>query len=339
MNPTSEKDFYNNNQFDDWIEVKAEEIRKMITAQTITTINLQTITRGSRVKFDKDGATLTGTVFHIMSDIGNGRKMAVVELEHELPGVFDTVPFDQLTAAPISQNFVFLSGDPQPIKIEPNDRRFLVIPNDSAKDGINTNGCEKIILLLAHLCGFNSKRLETFLCWLAYPLQNRGKKNQSAIVFKQENGAGVSLFFGEVMRPIYDGYFATIREFDLSQSTFNGWAKSARLVLCEDITIGKYSKTLIKNLINSPVITINERMLAPVTVPNEINFVFTTQKTPHELIENPSRRFIYLTPQVANDDNFYADVYGEIKLGGIEAFHKYLLSLDLTEYKRSFGCV
>jgi len=302
-------------------------------------MNQPAITRGSRVTFHKDGATRTGIIFHFISNIENGRKMAVIELEHELPGVTNTVPVDELKTAPISQNYIFLSGTPQAIPLELDDRRFFAIPYVGGKNGTNSKDCAKIISLVAHLCGFNSKRLETFLCWLAYPLQNRGKKNQSAIVFKQENGAGVSLFFGEVMRPIYDGHFATIREFDLSQSTFNGWAKSARLALCEDVTIGKYSISLIKNLISSPVITVNERMLAPVTIPNEINFVFTTQKTPHELIENPSRRFIYLTPQVANDDNFYADVYGEIKLGGIEAFRKYLLSLDLTEYKRSFGCV
>lgn len=61
------------------------------------------ITRGSRVKFDKDGTTLTGTVFHIISNIENGRKMAVIEIEHELPGITDTVPFNELIAAPISQ--------------------------------------------------------------------------------------------------------------------------------------------------------------------------------------------------------------------------------------------
>lgn len=90
-----------------------------------------TITRGSRVKFDKDGATLTGTVFHIMSDIENGRKMAVVELEHELPGCTVTVPFDQLTAAPISQDIVFMTSPADALKPDVGNRRFMAISVDS----------------------------------------------------------------------------------------------------------------------------------------------------------------------------------------------------------------
>ena len=61
----------------------------------------QRITKGTRVKFELDGATVTGTVFHIMLHIENGRKMAVIELEHELPGVTKTMPFDELTATPL----------------------------------------------------------------------------------------------------------------------------------------------------------------------------------------------------------------------------------------------
>lgn len=133
MSPISEKDFANHNEFEAWRKSKFEELRTMITPQNVETRSLQAITRGSRVKFDKDGATLTGTVFHIMSDIENGRKMAVVELEHELSGVFETVPFDQLTAAPISQNIVFMSGATDFLKPETGDRRFMAISVDSKR--------------------------------------------------------------------------------------------------------------------------------------------------------------------------------------------------------------
>ncbi|MFZ6819823.1 hypothetical protein [Undibacterium sp. Ji22W] len=91
------------------------------------------ITRGSRVKFDKDGTTLTGTVFHIVNDIGNGRKMAVIEIEHKLPGITMTMPFDELKAAPISQEVIFMTSPADALKPETNDRRFWAISLDSKR--------------------------------------------------------------------------------------------------------------------------------------------------------------------------------------------------------------
>lgn len=81
---------------------------------------------GSRVQFNYEGATLTGTIFHFLPDISNGRRHAVVEIEHELPGVTHTVPTDELTAAPISPNYIFLSGDKHAVPLAPDDRRFNV---------------------------------------------------------------------------------------------------------------------------------------------------------------------------------------------------------------------
>lgn len=97
-------------------------------------MNQPAITRGSRVKFDLDGSTVTGTVFNITTDIGNGRKMANVELEHELPGVIKTVPFDSLAAAPLSQTTIFMSGGSADyLTPDVGNRRFTVISIDSKR--------------------------------------------------------------------------------------------------------------------------------------------------------------------------------------------------------------
>lgn len=82
------------------------------------------ITKGMRVWFTKDDATLTGTVFHTTVDIQNSRKMAVIEVDNELPGIVETVPLDQITNA---MNIVYLSGSLDFLKTESNDRRFFPI--------------------------------------------------------------------------------------------------------------------------------------------------------------------------------------------------------------------
>jgi len=68
-----------------------------------------------------------------LSDISNGLKNAVIEIEHELPGVMHTVPVDELTPAPISQTFIFMTSPADALKPETNDRRFTVISNDSLR--------------------------------------------------------------------------------------------------------------------------------------------------------------------------------------------------------------
>lgn len=88
------------------------------------------ITVGSRVQFFKDGVMRTAAVFQITTDIENGRKMAIVELEHELPGNRETVPFDELKAEPLSQNIIFASGSVDYLKPEMNNRRFFALPID-----------------------------------------------------------------------------------------------------------------------------------------------------------------------------------------------------------------
>ncbi|WP_089401405.1 hypothetical protein [Noviherbaspirillum humi] len=54
------------------------------------------ITLKSRVDFDSDDGRHTGTVVGLLRDINNGRGIALVEIDHELPGVVHQVAIDQL---------------------------------------------------------------------------------------------------------------------------------------------------------------------------------------------------------------------------------------------------
>lgn len=92
-----------------------------------------TITVGSRVQFIKDGVMRTAAVFQITTDIENGRKVAIVELEHESPGNRETVPFDELKGAPLSQHIIFASGSVGYLTPEMNNRRFITLSIDSKR--------------------------------------------------------------------------------------------------------------------------------------------------------------------------------------------------------------
>jgi hypothetical protein len=56
----------------------------------------QKITKGASVYFDIGRGTQSGTVIDLLPCITNGRQHAIVELDHQLPGILQTVPVDQL---------------------------------------------------------------------------------------------------------------------------------------------------------------------------------------------------------------------------------------------------
>ena len=50
---------------------------------------------GARVRFYSDGSQ-AGTVSALLRDIGNGRQLAVVNVDHDLPGIVEMVPIADL---------------------------------------------------------------------------------------------------------------------------------------------------------------------------------------------------------------------------------------------------
>ncbi|RJG06269.1 hypothetical protein D3870_09815 [Noviherbaspirillum cavernae] len=57
------------------------------------------IQRNTPVEFDCDDGRLTGTVIDIQRSVENARAFAIIEIDHELPGVVRSVPLDQLRRA------------------------------------------------------------------------------------------------------------------------------------------------------------------------------------------------------------------------------------------------
>lgn len=86
----------------------------------------QPINIGTQVHFKRGGHTVTGKVKHLLLDIENSRKKAVVEIDHELPGIEEMVPVDELKALPI---YLHASGEINALNPQTQDRRYFVVPN------------------------------------------------------------------------------------------------------------------------------------------------------------------------------------------------------------------
>jgi putative DNA primase/helicase len=197
--------------------------------------------------------------------------------------------------------------------------------------------CKLLLELLEYMCleENNSRDIfEWILKWLAYPIQNPGAKMKSTIVIHGLQGTGKNLFFETIMA-IYGRYGAVIDQNAL-EDKFTDWA-SAKLFLIADETIAKHElyhiKNRLKSIITGDWIRINLKNKEAYNERNHVNMVFlSNERMPVTLEADDRRHCVIWIPQKLGPE-FYLEVAEEIRNGGREALHYYLLNeVDLTGF-------
>lgn len=221
-------------------------------------------------------------------------------------------------ADPVTQVNIFLGW---PLKPVPNQE--LVKP---------------ILDLLASLCSAEDQVEECVLWilrWLAYPLQHPGAKMQTALLmFGEKQGTGKSLFFQDVIAPIYGEYGAVASQHQL-ESSFTAWRSRKLFVLFEEVLSrdDKYSHNgTLKYMVTGKQMSINEKNLPERTERNHMNAAFLSNEPQPIPIELEDRRFMVIEARLKQAPEFYNRVRDAIAAGGIEAFYHYLLTFPLDGF-------
>lgn len=133
--------------------------------------------------------------------------------------------------------------------------------------------------------------LEYFYDWCAYPIQHPGTKMFVAVVIHgTAQGTGKTLV-GYTLRRIYGENFKEIGDDDLEESY---WAENKQFILGDEIT-GKDNRqhmNMLKRLITKDTIDINIKFVPQYTLPNCMNFMFTSQHSDSFFLEDKDRRFM-----------------------------------------------
>jgi len=202
----------------------------------------------------------------------------------------------------------------------------------------NAELIKPILALLASLCDAEDKAaecVEWILRWLAYPLQHPGAKMQTALLmFGEKQGTGKSLFFQDVMLPVYGDYGTVASQHQLD-STFTAWRSRKLFVLFEEVLSrdDKYSHNgTLKYMITGKSMSINQKNLPERDERNHMNSVFLSNEPQPIPIELEDRRFMVIEARRKQDPAFYAAVQQAIAQGGIEAFYDFLLNLPLDDF-------
>ncbi|WP_317201463.1 DUF5906 domain-containing protein [Janthinobacterium sp.] len=195
-----------------------------------------------------------------------------------------------------------------------------------------------ILALLESLCGAEDNVDDCvvwILRWLAYPLQNPGAKMQTALLmFGEKQGTGKSLFFQDVMGPIYGDYGTVASQHQLD-SSFTAWRSAKLFVLFEEVLSreDKYSHNgTLKYMITGKSMSINQKNLPERTEQNHLNAAFLSNEPQPIPIELEDRRFMVIEARNKQPEAFYNAVTDSIARGGLAAFYDFLLAFPMDGF-------
>lgn len=183
--------------------------------------------------------------------------------------------------------------------------------------------------------GAEPKFLDWFLDWCAYPLQNPGTKLFSAvIVHGRATGTGKSLI-GYTLGSIYGDNFTKVTNRQL-KSNFNTWAQNRQFVLGDEIsgTDKRAESDELKAVVTQEEIAINTKNIPEYTIPDCINYYFTSNHADAFFIEDKDRR--YAIHEVMQDEPLSTEFYREYdkwrRNGGPGHLFYNLLNRDVSEF-------
>lgn len=197
--------------------------------------------------------------------------------------------------------------------------------------------CTRLLELLERMCSGEPNGYEIYewtLNWLAYPLQRRGAKMHSALVFHGPQGTGKNLFFEAVMQ-IYGKYGIILGQEALEDRFNSDWSEAKLFVVADEILARQDVfdvKNRIKGLITGRTLRVNPKNVAAHNERNHMNFVFLSNERRPLILENDDRRhlIVWIPPKIGAD--FYIEVAQEIADGGVAALHDFLLNRDLAGF-------
>jgi uncharacterized protein DUF5906/uncharacterized protein DUF3854 len=167
--------------------------------------------------------------------------------------------------------------------------------------------------------------------WCALPLQRPGAKMYAAaVLWGVETGTGKSLA-GVSLGRIYGTNYTLLGDRELNDGR-NAWAEHKQFVLGDDVTGHDQRRHAdrLKAMITQPMIRIDQKFVPSYTVPDLINYMFTSNHPDAFFLEDRDRRyFVHEVTEQPMPREFYVYYMRWLDSGGSQALFHHLLGLDV----------
>lgn len=192
---------------------------------------------------------------------------------------------------------------------------------------------EPFLALLRWVVG--DANFKQVLQWLAYPIQNPGKRSLFALVLvSNAHGLGKGLVLRTIGKLHGEGFKTpTVRQVT---GEFNGWLSACTFAVCEEFSIESQRGLMarLKELITEPQTMVNEKHAPSYMADNLASFAFLTNDHAALHIEPNDRRFYVID---CTNKPAEAALYERFTRwrdsGGLSALMHYLMhEVDLSDY-------
>lgn len=184
------------------------------------------------------------------------------------------------------------------------------------------------------------KELKKWLIqWLAYPLQNPGKKMASYVLVFGPSGTGKNVFFRPFSR-IYGSNYVMISNAEL-KSDFTSLYTAKQFVHADELvkarTDGELVQQRIKMITTGEELTVNMKGQPEYKIKNVINLVLTSNYSDCIRLDADDRRAAVMEwkPRAAdhrNDETYWTQLVEWIDGEGSAAIFHYLMGVDLSDF-------
>lgn len=163
------------------------------------------------------------------------------------------------------------------------------------------SGCEDLIVdflqLMKEVIADNNEVLFDYIRrWIAFIIQNPGKKTEIAIVLKGEQGIGKNVFTS-VISELFSGYSCkNVTDIAELTGTFNSIVEGKMLIILNELKNSGEGRAAnfdaLKSIISDDAIRINEKNQPRRDAENVANFIFVTNHSFPVKIETGDRRYV-----------------------------------------------
>lgn len=194
-------------------------------------------------------------------------------------------------------------------------RETGIIPSD----GIDTDGQTVVDLFVAHveLLIEDVGEQNLLIDFLAWVLQNPGKKINWALLLQGAQGTGKS-YFGAMMMQIMGNMVRNLEPSALA-GRFTGWAYGAVLVVVEEIRVAGESRYEIldrlKPFISNPTIQIEEKGRDHRTVPNFASYLMFSNHMDALPLNDGERRYAPIFSRIQSEKQLFDELGGGVAAG------------------------
>lgn len=175
---------------------------------------------------------------------------------------------------------------------------------------------------------------EIFMDWLAYNIQNHGKKILWAVLLKGEPGTGKS-YFGTLMRWLLGEQNVSCPTNEMIHEVYTAWVKSCQLIVIEEIMARGRLELMnkLKPMITQPTTIVREMHKPAYEQPNVFNILMFTNHNDALLIDKEDRRYCVLfSPAKPLKHEYYASLWDWTRENKSAILH-WFLERDLSQFQ------